>query len=115
MLRWRQENGWKPTKGSTTTWPRCPGRGVFKGDVLSLYNWCPRWYGEGDEHIWVDGESFPSHFGCGTEDYYNTTYAPIHVYHFPFGGAPVRMTRLRAAITLSSVSAGWMQYRSIRV
>lgn len=62
--------------------------GVFKGDVLSLYNWCPRWYGEGDEHIWVDGESFPSHFGCGTEDYYNTTYAPIHVYHFPFGGAP---------------------------
>ena len=67
--------------------------------MLSLYNWCPRWYGEGDEHIWVDGESFPSHFGCGTEDYYNTTYAPIHVVTISVGGHPVRMTRLRAAIT----------------
>ncbi|MCD8270288.1 MAG: DUF2961 domain-containing protein [Parabacteroides sp.] len=36
----------------------------------------------------MDNDTFPSHFGCGTEDYYNTTYAPIHVYHNPFGGAP---------------------------
>ena len=85
---WRQENGLETNKGLDYDMASLSGRGVFKGDVLSLYNWCPRWYGEGDEHIWVDGESFPSHFGCGTEDYYNTTYAPIHVYHFPFGGAP---------------------------
>lgn len=85
---WRQERGLKTNMGLDYNMATIIGRGVFKGDVLSLYNYCPRWYGEGDEHIWVDNENFPSHFGCGTEDYYNTTYAPIHVYHNPFGGSP---------------------------
>lgn len=85
---WRQENQLETNKGLDYNMGTLTERGVFKGDVLSLYNHSPRWYGEGDEHIWVDDESFPSHFGCGTEDYYNTTYAPIHVYHTPFGGAP---------------------------
>lgn len=85
---WRQENSLKTNKYKEYNMATFTGRGIFKGDVLSLYNYCPSWYGEGDEHIWVDDEDFPSHFGCGTEDYYNTTYAPIHVYHNPFGGAP---------------------------
>ncbi|MDA3867271.1 MAG: DUF2961 domain-containing protein [Salinivirgaceae bacterium] len=85
---WRQERSLKTNIGLDYNNATLTGRGVFKGDVLSLYNYIPRWYGEGDEHIWVDNESFPSHFGCGTEDYYNTTYAPIHVYFNPFGGAP---------------------------
>jgi len=85
---WRQENGLKTNEGKDYVMATLTGRGVFKGDILSLYNYCPRWYGEGDEHIWVDDDTFPSHFGCGTEDYYNTTYAPIHVYHNPYGGAP---------------------------
>ncbi len=85
---WRQETGLQTNAGIDYNMGTISGRGVFKGDVLSLYNHTPKWYGEGDEHIWVDDEKFPSHFGCGTEDYYNTTYAPIHVYHYPFGGAP---------------------------
>jgi len=85
---WRQERGLQTNVGLDYNMATLTGRGIFKGDVLSLYNYCPRWYGEGDEHIWVDNESFPSHFGCGTEDYYNSTYAPIHVYFNPFGGAP---------------------------
>lgn len=85
---WRQENGLQTNVQKEYNMATLTGRGIFKGDVLSLYNYCPTWYGEGDEHIWVDNEDFPSHFGCGTEDYYNTTYAPIHVYHNPFGGAP---------------------------
>ncbi|MHC4631564.1 MAG: DUF2961 domain-containing protein, partial [Planctomycetota bacterium] len=32
------------------------------------------WWGEGDAKIWVDGESFPSIFGTGTEDYYAYSY-----------------------------------------
>ncbi|WP_214072156.1 glycoside hydrolase family 172 protein [Mucilaginibacter sp. dw_454] len=84
---WRQETGLKTNAGLDYNMATIVGRGVFKGDVLSLYNHTPRWYGEGDEHIWVDDESFPSHFGCGTEDYYNTTFAPIHVFQTPFGGA----------------------------
>ncbi len=64
------------------------GKGVYKGDVLTLYNYSPAWYGEGDEKIWVDDDSFPSHFGTGTEDYYNSSWAPVIPFHTPFGGAP---------------------------
>ena len=63
------------------------GKGVFRGDVLSLFNYSQSWYGEGDEHIWVDGESYPSHLGTGTEDYYNSSWAPVVVFNTPFGGA----------------------------
>ena len=64
------------------------GKGIYKGDLLSLFNHAPRWYGEGDEKIWVDGDTFPSHFGTGTEDYYNSSWAPVYPFHTPFGGAP---------------------------
>ncbi|MDD3910008.1 MAG: DUF2961 domain-containing protein [Proteiniphilum sp.] len=46
------------------------GRGVYVGDCLTLFNTVYAWWGEGDEKIYVDGETFPSHFGTGTEDYY---------------------------------------------
>lgn len=46
------------------------GKGVFVGDAITLYNTVYAWWGEGDEKIYVDGESFPSHIGTGTEDYY---------------------------------------------
>jgi hypothetical protein len=64
------------------------GKGVYKGDVLTLYNYSPAWYGEGDEKIWVDKDIFPSHFGTGTEDYYNSSWAPVVPFQTPFGGAP---------------------------
>lgn len=64
------------------------GRGVLKADMLTLYNYTKAWYGEGDEKIYVDGETFPSHFGTGTEDYYNCSWAPVVVFQTPFGGAP---------------------------
>ncbi|MDR0547283.1 MAG: DUF2961 domain-containing protein, partial [Dysgonamonadaceae bacterium] len=64
------------------------GRGVYRGDVLSLLNYSPLWYGEGDEKIYVDNENFPSHFGTGTEDYYNCSWAPVTPFQTPFGGAP---------------------------
>ena len=46
------------------------GRGVYVGDVFSIQNPNENWWGEGDEKIYVDGETFPSFFGTGTEDYY---------------------------------------------
>lgn len=64
------------------------GRGVYRGDLLSVYNYTPEWYGEGDEKIWVDNDTFPSHFGTGTEDYYNCSWAPVVTFDTPFGGAP---------------------------
>jgi hypothetical protein len=64
------------------------GKGVFMGDVLAVYNHSHKWYGEGDQKLWVDGERFPSEFGTGTEDYYNTSWAPVVLYQTPFANAP---------------------------
>lgn len=64
------------------------GRGVLVGDVMSVFNPIPSWYGEGDEKIWVDGESFPGILGTGTEDYYNASFAPNPVYQTPFSSQP---------------------------
>ncbi|HVX11612.1 MAG TPA: glycoside hydrolase family 172 protein [Pirellulales bacterium] len=64
------------------------GQGVLVGDTLALFNSIATWYGEGDEKIWIDGESFPSHLGTGTEDYYGYSYAPKPPHETPFCGEP---------------------------
>lgn len=64
------------------------GRGVFRGDLLSLFNYAPDWYGEGDEIMWIDKDTFPSHHGTGTEDHYNCSWAPVITFYTPYGGAP---------------------------
>jgi len=50
------------------------GRGQYAGTVLSMQ---PRhgrslWFLEGDERVFVDGESTPSIIGTGTEDYFSS-------------------------------------------
>ncbi len=61
------------------------GQGVFAGVAFSIDNPVKDWWGEGDEKIYVDGETFPSHFGTGTEDYYGYAWCwPAlftHAYH----------------------------------
>jgi hypothetical protein len=61
------------------------GRGIFAGDALTVANPTRAWWGEGDEKIYVDGETLPSTFGTGTEDYYGYAWcdptpfaAPLH-------------------------------------
>ncbi len=46
------------------------GRGRYVGTTLVVRNSVARWWGEGDEKFFVDGEGFPSSFGTGTEDYF---------------------------------------------
>jgi hypothetical protein len=68
-------------------WTYCDltGQGVFVGDMLSVFNPSPAWWGEGDEKIYVDGERFPSWFGTGSEDYYAYAWSDPtpyqHAYH----------------------------------
>jgi len=61
------------------------GQGVFAGVAFSIDNPTKDWWGEGDEKIYVDGETFPSHFGTGTEDYYGYGWCCpalfTHAYH----------------------------------
>jgi hypothetical protein len=63
------------------------GKGIFVGETLSVNNHMHTWYGEGDQKIWVDNEKFPSEYGTGLEDYYNTSWAPVVVYNSPFANA----------------------------
>lgn len=69
------------------------GRGVYAGDTLSVLNPQKFWYGEGDERVYVDGETFPSHLGTGTEDYYGFAWGMAHEFSSPFVSMPLRETR----------------------
>jgi hypothetical protein len=62
------------------------GRGVYVGDALTIMNPVARWWGEGDERIWVDNDTFPSIFGTGTEDYYGYSWGGMSTdfYEHPF-------------------------------
>ena len=61
------------------------GQGQFVGVAFAIDNPVKDWWGEGDEKIYVDGETFPSHFGTGTEDYFGYAWCwPVpftHAYH----------------------------------
>ena len=85
---WHYEAGLKTPPHRDWNFIKITGRGVYVGDTLALFNAIATWYGEGDEKVWVDGESFPSHIGTGTEDYYGYSYAPKPVHNTPFCGEP---------------------------
>lgn len=67
---------------------RIKGGGIYLGNTLAVNNHMQTWYGEGDARVWVDDDQFPSEFGTGLEDYYNTSWAPVVLYQTPFANAP---------------------------
>jgi hypothetical protein len=88
---WRQERKIETVAGNGTmdwNYVKIKGKGVFVGDVLSVLNRNPAWWGEGDEKIYVDGETFPSHFGTGTEDYYGYAWCTPEFFESPFHFQP---------------------------
>lgn len=59
------------------------GQGVYAGTGLTIFNTADAWWGEGDEKIWVDGETFPSFIGTGTEDYFGYAWCRPEIFsHF---------------------------------
>ncbi len=64
------------------------GAGVYVGDSLTIFNGSTAWWGEGDEKIYVDNQSFPSHFGTGTEDYYGYAWCNANYFTAPFHAQP---------------------------
>lgn len=44
------------------------GHGHLVGMFLSVHNSVKEWWGEGDSKVWIDGETFPSYWGTGTDD-----------------------------------------------
>jgi len=51
------------------------GRGHYVGCNLSIDNWDGDWWGEGDDMIFIDGDTWPpSLHGTGSEDYFSHAY-----------------------------------------
>ena len=84
------------------------GTGKYMGDALAVFNTSGSWWGEGDEKIYVDGETFPSHFGTGTEDYYGYAWCEPGVFSdHPFIGLPAGSGNLGIGCTVNN------RYRSL--
>jgi hypothetical protein len=67
---------------------RISGKGIYVGDTFAVVNHMHKWYGEGDQKMWTDSSPFPVEYGTGTEDYYNTSWAPVIIYQTPSANAP---------------------------
>ncbi|MDM8001835.1 MAG: DUF2961 domain-containing protein, partial [Bacteroidota bacterium] len=64
------------------------GRGLYAGDAMLVFNTADAWWGEGDEKIYVDGETFPSSFGTGTEDYFGYAWCRPEPFDHPLIAQP---------------------------
>ena len=80
---WRREGPIHTRPMRDFNYAALTGRGVWVGDALHVANPVLNWWGEGDEKIYVDGETFPSHFGTGTEDYYGYAWCNNQLFSAP--------------------------------
>ena len=78
------------------------GRGQYVGDTLTVFNGASAWWGEGDEKIYIDGETFPSHIGTGTEDYYGYAWCRPEFFATPFHAQPCGDGNLAGGLSVNS-------------
>ena len=65
------------------------GRGHFVGVTHSVLQNQEGWFGEGDDMIFIDGDTMPTINGTGTEDYYNGAWDfGGQAFSYPHNGAP---------------------------
>ncbi|WP_425398497.1 glycoside hydrolase family 172 protein [Aeoliella sp.] len=91
-----------PDGASDKNYVTVEGQGVYAGDTLTLFNGAAEWWGEGDEKIYVDGETFPSHFGTGTEDYYGYAWCRPESFAAPFHAQPEGGGNLKGGFSVNS-------------
>ncbi|OGO50577.1 MAG: hypothetical protein A2148_04840 [Chloroflexi bacterium RBG_16_68_14] len=68
------------------------GRGHYVGCNLNIdcfQRLKNDWYGEGDDMIFIDGDTAPTLHGTGTEDYFNTAWGPRQEFCAPYHGLPL--------------------------
>jgi hypothetical protein len=65
------------------------GSGHYLGCNLSVLQTTMGWWGEGDDMIYVDGETSPSLHGTGSEDYFSDGWGMRQDQH-PFYGCPLQ-------------------------
>ena len=85
---WRQQDPIHTRPFQDWNYLIATGQGRYVGDSLVVFNPVKAWWGEGDEKIYVDGETFPSHIGTGSEDYYNYSWGHTGLFQTPFANQP---------------------------
>jgi hypothetical protein len=65
------------------------GKGHFVGVTHAVEQNQDGWFGEGDDMIFIDGDSAPTINGTGSEDYYNGAWDfGLQAFAYPHNGAP---------------------------
>jgi hypothetical protein len=67
---------------------RVVGAAAFLNNPATAPTSWGNWWGEGDEKIFVDGDTFPSFFGTGSEDYFNYSWSSPRIFAYPYCGQP---------------------------
>lgn len=82
------ETGRNPKGKGNYLFADIQGKGHFVG--VNYYVNCPTpmWYGEGDEMVFIDGDTIPTLNGTGTEDFFNTSWCPKELFQHPYYGFP---------------------------
>ncbi len=82
------KSGQNPTGKDNYLFADIKGKGQFVG--VNYYVNCPTpmWYGEGDEMVFLDGDTLPTFNGTGTEDFFNTSWCPKELFSHPYYGYP---------------------------
>lgn len=81
-------------------WPDWPllatqGRGRYVGTQLVVNQSDGGWWGEGDEKFFVDGETFPSTYGTGSEDYFGAAWGLGDLFARPYHGNTHGMSKMQ--------------------
>ncbi len=87
---WRFQDSLPTMPRSDWNYLEASGKGRYVGDTLTVMNPSANWYGEGDERVYVDGETFPSTLGTGTEDYYGYAWGMDEHWSSAFMSMPLR-------------------------
>lgn len=87
---WRGARGIATRPMSDWNYIEIDGGGRYVGDTLTVFSPDKAWYGEGDEKVYLDGETLPSHIGTGTEDYYGYAWGMATYFSSPFLSTPQR-------------------------
>ncbi|MCF8223129.1 MAG: DUF2961 domain-containing protein [Bacteroidales bacterium] len=83
------------------------GKGLYVGDAITVFNTADAWWGEGDEKIFADNDSFPSSIGTGTEDYYGYAWCRPEKFSHPFIAQPTGAGNFHPGMTVN------MRYRAL--
>lgn len=94
--RWRVDHGVLASPQAVQDMPFliANGAGRYVGSALMLLNPCRvpslygSWWGEGDEKVLIDEDTFPSTFGTGSEDYFNYAWSVPDIFGHAYCGQP---------------------------